>query len=176
MAQVLVRLLQDTDLKDLYAIFQEIVLGGEVFPYPAETTFEQFKQIWLPEESFSFVAVCEDKICGAYYVKPQWPGRGAHVATATYMVSSTARGRGVGLALGIHSLDAARERGYGAMQFNLVISTNAAAIALWQKIGFKIIGTVPGGFDHLLLGKVDTYLMHRFLSEEKSNSILSGDG
>jgi L-amino acid N-acyltransferase YncA len=161
--QVLVRSLQNADLAPLFEIFGEILMAGDVFPYPGETTFEQFKKIWLPEASFSNVAICDDQVCGGYYVKPQWPGRGSHVATATYLVSPAARGRGLGLTLGRHSLAAARQKGYTAMQFNLVISTNMPAVKLWQKIGFEIIGTVPGGFDHALLGPVDTYLMHRFL-------------
>lgn len=161
--KVSVRLMEDKDLEPLYAIFSRVLSGGDVFPYPLATTFEEFKAIWLPQDSFSYVAEAGGQICGGYYVKPQWPGRGAHVATATYMVAESARGRGVGLALGQSSLDQARARGYTAMQFNLVISSNKAALALWQKIGFQIVGTIPGGFDHVDLGKVDTHVMHRFL-------------
>lgn len=156
--------LDEAELQQVFAIFQEVLSGGDVFPYPEDTSLEGFKKIWLVENSFSYVAVLPGgEIGGAYYVKPQWPGRGSHVATATYMVAERARGAGVGLALGEHSLAAAKERGYSAMQFNLVISTNKPAVALWQKIGMRIIGTVPGGFQHRSLGLVDTYLMHRFL-------------
>jgi ribosomal protein S18 acetylase RimI-like enzyme len=162
-APVILRPLEDADLGELFKIFGEVLLPGDVFPYPNETTFEEFKEIWKPAASFSYVALCDNQVSGAYYVKPQWPGRGGHVATATYMVAPTARGKGLGLALGRHSLEAARERGYTAMQFNLVISTNLPAVALWKKLGFKIIGTVPGGFNHAVLGPVDTYLMHCFL-------------
>jgi ribosomal protein S18 acetylase RimI-like enzyme len=162
-SQVLVRPLQEDDLGALFNIFGEILLPGDVFPYPDDTTFEQFEQIWMPVASFSYVAVCEGQVRGGYFVKPQWPGRGSHVATATYMVAKAARGQGLGLTLGQHSLAAARERGHTAMQFNQVLSTNLAAVALWQKLGFNIIGTVPGGFNHAVLGPVDTYLMHRFL-------------
>jgi L-amino acid N-acyltransferase YncA len=161
--QVLVRPLEEADLSELFKIFGEILLPGDVFPYPPETSFEQFKTIWMPEASFSYVAVCDGQISGGYFVKPQWPGRGSHVATATYMVASAARGKGLGLTLGRHSLASAREQGYSAMQFNQVLSTNLAAVALWQKIGFKIIGTLPGGFNHAVLGPVDTYFMHRTL-------------
>jgi L-amino acid N-acyltransferase YncA len=160
---VLVRPLEEADLMALFEIFGAVLLAGDVFPYPIETTLEQFKEIWIAPASFSYVAICDEAIAGAYYVKPQWPGRGSHVATATYMVAPVVRGKGVGLNLGQHSLEAAREKGFTAMQFNLVISTNLPAVVLWQKLGFKIIGTVPGGFNHAVLGPVDTYLMHRFL-------------
>jgi L-amino acid N-acyltransferase YncA len=158
-----IRLLEESDWPPLYEIFQEVLAPGDIFPYPPSTSLSQFQKIWQPENSVSYVVVLSGVVCGAYYIKPQWPGRGGHVATATYMISPKARGRGLGLALAEHSLVAARDRGYLAMQFNLVISTNEAAVALWQKVGFKIIGTVPGGFQHAELGLVDTYLMHRFL-------------
>ncbi|MBU6451191.1 MAG: GNAT family N-acetyltransferase [Cyanobacteria bacterium REEB67] len=150
-------------MRALFGIFKEVLEPGDIFPYPLDTTFLKFSEIWLAEKSFSYVGLLDGVICGAYYVKPQWPGRGSHVATATYMVGTAARGKGIGLALAEHSIDAARGRGYRAMQFNLVISTNKAAVKLWQKIGFQIIGTVPGGFEHAELGFVDTYLMYRFL-------------
>lgn len=165
--KALIRPLEEADFADIFEIFQAVLAPGDVFPYPESTTLEQFKEIWTPPGSFSYVALCDGelrgKIGGAYYVKPQWPGRGSHVATATYMVAPWARGRGIGLELGQHSLGTARACGYRAMQFNLVISTNKPAVALWQKIGFKIVGTVPQAFDHANLGPVDTYLMHRLL-------------
>jgi RimJ/RimL family protein N-acetyltransferase len=34
------------------------------------------------------------------------------------------------------------------MQFNFVVSTNTAAVALWQKLGFAIVGTLPKAFRH----------------------------
>jgi len=74
-----------------------------------------------------------------------------------------AQGKGVGRALGEHCLDEARRQGYEAMQFNFVVSTNAAAVSLWKTLGFTIVGTLPQAFDHASLGKVDAYVMHRFL-------------
>ena len=79
------------------------------------------------------------------------------------MVASTARGRGVGQAMGAHSLDEARRLGYRAMQFNLVVATNEPSLALWLKMGFKIVGTLPEAFDHAELGPVDAHVMYRFL-------------
>ncbi len=73
-----------------------------------------------------------------------------------------ARGRGVG-ALGEHVVAWARDRGFLAMQFNAVVETNAAAVALWQSLGFVVIGTVPQAFDHPEHGYVGLHVMHRFL-------------
>ena len=53
--------------------------------------------------------------------------------------------------------------GFHAMQFNMVVSTNESAVALWKKFGFSIVGTLPRAFRHRKLGLVDAYVMHRFL-------------
>ena len=79
------------------------------------------------------------------------------------MVASQARGRGIGEALCRHSLETAREAGYDAMQFNFVVSTNAAAVKLWQRCGFAIVGTLPGAFRHPRRGTVDGLVMYRKL-------------
>jgi ribosomal protein S18 acetylase RimI-like enzyme len=90
-------------------------------------------------------------------------GLGDHVANASFMVAPEAHGRGIGRLLGEHCLDEARRRGFAAMQFNFVVSTNAAAVALWKKLGFAIVGTLPRAFRHARLGLVDAYVMHRDL-------------
>ena len=67
--------------------------------------------------------------------------------------------------MGLHCLREAARAGYLAMQFNFVVSTNTAAVALWQKLGFAIVGTLPKAFRHQRLGYVDAYVMHRFLDD-----------
>ena len=79
------------------------------------------------------------------------------------MVAAEYRGRGIGRMLAEHSLQVAKEQGYRAMQFNAVVSTNAAAVALWQRLGFQILGTVPQGFDDPSHGLVDLFIMHKQL-------------
>jgi ribosomal protein S18 acetylase RimI-like enzyme len=79
------------------------------------------------------------------------------------MVAEAARGRGVGAALCAHSLEEARRSGFRAMQFNFVVSTNTAAVRLWQRHGFDVVGTLPGAFRHPALGPVDGYVMYRTL-------------
>jgi ribosomal protein S18 acetylase RimI-like enzyme len=98
-----------------------------------------------------------------YIIGPNHSGRGAHVANATYAVSPSAQGRGIGRALVQHSLQQAKEAGYLAMQFNYVVSTNSVAIALYEKLGFVIVGTLPKAFRHKTLGLVDAHVMYRFL-------------
>ena len=82
-----------------------------------------------------------------------------------YMVSSQFRGRRLGRRLCQHSLSAAKERGFVAIQFNMVVSTNVAAVKSWQKCGFAIVGTLPRAYDHKDHGLVDAYVMYRLLDD-----------
>jgi GNAT superfamily N-acetyltransferase len=90
---------------------------------------------------------------------PNRPGRGAHIATASFMVDPAHRGRGVGRALGEHAVAWARDAGYRGMQFNAVVETNTAAVALWQSLGFTVLTTVPEAFDSARHGLVGLHVM-----------------
>ncbi len=111
----------------------------------------------------TFVAEIDGVVVGTYGLRPNRPGGGAHVANASFITHPDAAGRGVAFAMGEHALDRARERGFRAMQFNFVISTNVRAVKLWQRLGFDIAGTLPGAFRHPTLGDVDAYVMYRSL-------------
>jgi len=108
-----------------------------------------------------YVAEENGKILGTYFIKPNQAGLGAHIANCGYMVHPEARGRGLGKQLFDHSWLVAKELDYKGMQFNFVVSTNRVAVKLWKKLGFKIIGTIPKGFNHQQLGYVDAYIMFR---------------
>jgi GNAT superfamily N-acetyltransferase len=109
--------------------------------------------------------VIEDggRVVGMYKLIPNHAGLGSHVANASFMVDPAAQGKGMGRLMGEHCLDEARRAGYQAMQFNFVVSTNTAAVALWKTLGFQIVGTLPKAFRHATLGDVDALVMHRFL-------------
>ncbi len=109
----------------------------------------------------TIVAVEGDQVLGTAIVGPNRPGRGSHVATASFMVAPAAQGRGAGRALGKQVLELARDIGYRAMQFNAVVETNRAAVALWRSLGFTILATVPEAFDHARHGLVGLHIMHR---------------
>lgn len=96
-------------------------------------------------------------------MKPNQVDLGSHIANCNYMVAPHHQGKGIGNALCAHSIQFAKNKGYLAMQFNIVMSTNTHAVKLWQKFGFVIIGTTPKGFRHQELGLVDTYIMYKDL-------------
>jgi ribosomal protein S18 acetylase RimI-like enzyme len=118
---------------------------------------------WRSPEREVFVADDRGEIVGTYCLQANQRGGGAHVANCGYMTAASATGRGVARAMCAHSLDRARERGFRAMQFNFVISTNDRAARLWQSFGFEIVGRLPGAFQHPTRGYVDACIMYRTL-------------
>ena len=154
---------QVSDFDSIWQIFHQVIASGDTYVYDPETTKDEARAIWMGEGIETFVASIDDRIVGTYILKPNQTGLGRHVANAGYMVKPDCQGQGVGRAMSEHSLAEARRRGFTAMQFNLVVSTNEAAVALWKKLGFSIVGTLPKVFQHSRLGLVDAFVMHRFL-------------
>jgi 8-oxo-dGTP pyrophosphatase MutT (NUDIX family)/ribosomal protein S18 acetylase RimI-like enzyme len=158
---LLIRLVEPSDDEAVWEIFSAIALAGETYVYDPGITRAEAIALWRVAPTATYVAVLAGAIVGTYYIKPNQPGLGSHVCNCGYMVSPTARGRGVATALCQHSQTEAQRLGFRAMQFNLVVSTNTTAVRLWQKLGFKIVGTLPGAFRHLQLGFVDAYVMYQ---------------
>ena len=154
---------QASDFDAIWPIFREVVAAGDTYVYDPLTTKDEARAIWMADEAQTYVASIEGRIVGTYILKANQTGLGRHVANAGYMVKQDCHGQGVGRAMCEHSLEEARRMGFLAMQFNLVVSTNEAAVALWKKLGFSIVGTLPKVFRHSRLGLVDAFVMHRFL-------------
>ena len=158
-----IRRATEADLEAMWGIFRAVVMTGDTLPFSEATDKDDFRAQWFGAGQTSFVASVDSRVCGMYTLGANHPGRGSHVANATYAVSPAAQGKGVGRALVQHSLGQAAEAGYMAMQFNYVVSTNAVAVALYEKLGFAIVGTLPKAFRHRTLGLVDAHVMYRFL-------------
>ncbi len=154
----------ETDWPNVWPIVQEIVRAGETFPYDPSMSAAQAHDIWIEvPPGLTIVAVEGDRVLGTAQMGPNRPGPGSHVSTASFMVASDARGRGVGTALCQFALNWARERGYAGMQFNAVVESNRAAVELYRRLGFTVVGTVPGAFMHPALGRVSLHIMYREL-------------
>ena len=160
---ITIRPATDADFEPMWSIFRAVVARGDTYPFAPDTPREEAAAYWLGPGATSYVAEDQGRIVGMYKIVRNQPGLGSHVANASFMVDPSCSGRGVGRQMGEHCLDEARRQSYLAMQFNFVVSTNAPAVALWQKLGFTIIGTIPKAFRHRTLGLVDAYVMHRFL-------------
>jgi L-amino acid N-acyltransferase YncA len=158
---VVLRPLVADDWERVFEIFRAVVAEGETYAYPDALSSEAARELWVegpPAEVV--VALRDDVILGTAKFGPNRPARGSHVATASFMVASDARGSGVGRAMCEYVIAAAKERGYAAMQFNAVVTTNVHAIELYRQLGFVTIGTVPDAFEHASLGRVGLDIMH----------------
>jgi GNAT superfamily N-acetyltransferase len=159
-----VRPATEQDWPQIFPFFRAIVAAGRTYAYPEDLTSEQAHDLWMePPPGTTVVATDGDVVLGSAKAGPNRPGRGAHVATASFMVDPAHAGRGVGRALGEHVVAWARTAGFRAMQFNAVVETNRGAVHLWQSLGFTIIGTVPEAFDDAEHGLVGLHVMHRRL-------------
>lgn len=164
-----IRQTKESDWNEIWLILHEIFAKGETYPHPPDTDERYAYNYWIASPAASYVALINDSIVGSYYLKPNQPGLGSHVGNAGYIVKSTARGLGVGTAMGKHSLIAAKKLGFKALQFNLVVSTNTASIKLWKNLGFSVVGTLPLAFNHQEKGYVDAFVMYRLLDDIQIN-------
>lgn len=160
-----IRLAVESDFAVMWRIFQEIVEAGTAYVFASETSYDYAYAYWFAPGVRSYVAEDDGQIIGMYKLIPNQRDLGSHVANASFMVTPGYSGKGAGRKMGLHCLHEAKQASYLAMQFNFVVSTNKAAIALWQKLGFSIVGTLPKVFQHRSLGYVDAYIMHRFLDD-----------
>jgi GNAT superfamily N-acetyltransferase len=161
---VIIRAAADDDWARIWPFFSVIVDAGETYAYPDDLTRETARPLWMEHPpGLTVVAVEGDAVLGSAKMGPNRPARGAHVATASFMVAPAAQGQGVGRALGTYAVEWARAAGYRSMQFNAVVETNTAAVALWQALGFEILTTVPEAFDHPRHGLVGLHVMFRRL-------------
>jgi GNAT superfamily N-acetyltransferase len=153
-----------TDWDQIYPFWSAIVAAGETYAYPEMLSSEDARAFWMSDPpGRTVVAVDGNTVLGSATMGPNRHGRGAHVATASFMVDPAQHGRGVGRALGEHVLEWARSAGYRSMQFNAVVETNRAAVHLWQALGFEILATVPEAFNHPTEGYVGLHIMFQRL-------------
>jgi len=160
---MLIREAVEKDADALWAMLEPTIRAGETYPLPRDMDRENALAYWLSPGYEVFVAEDQGEIVGTYFLKANQKGGGAHVANCGYMTAPHAMGRGVARAMCAHSLERARQRGFRAMQFNFVVSTNERAVRLWQSFGFEIVGRLPQVFEHPTIGFVDAFVMCRKL-------------
>ena len=149
------------DWPAIWPIVREVVVAADTFPYDPELTEDEGRALWMvAAPGRTTVAVDGAEVVGTANMYANRAGPGSHVASASFMVASAARGRGVGRALVEDALSWARATGFRATQFNAVTETNLEAVALYRSLGFSIVGTVPEAFDHPEHGLVGLHVMH----------------
>lgn len=160
-----IRLFEPADWPGVWRLLEPVFRAGETFPHDPAISETEARVLWVEQSQAVMVAVdATGALVGTYYLRPNSLCLGAHVANAGYVVAEPCREVGIGSRLCQHSLDA-RQLGFRAMQFNLVVSSNTAGIRCWERNGFRTVGTLPGAFRHQQLGYVDAHVMVQGLVE-----------
>jgi len=159
----------EADREAIWNIFHGVVAPGDTYAFDPRISRSDALAYWFRPDTHTYVAKLNsfkqsssgqgERVVGTYILRPNQSGGGSHVANAAFMVAPDARGQGIGRAMAEHCLSEGRRIGFRAMQFNFVVSTNDPAVRLWQELGFKIVGTLPGAFHHPEKGYVDVYVM-----------------
>ena len=159
-----IRKFAEPDWPDVWRLIAPVFRSGETYAIAREITEAEARRLWIETPTATYLALAENDVAvGTYFIKPNQAGGGAHVCNCGYIVGENARGRGVAAAMCLHSQREAIRLGFRAMQFNFVVSTNEGAVRLWKKLGFEIVGRLPGAFAHPSLGFVDAYVMFKQL-------------
>jgi ribosomal protein S18 acetylase RimI-like enzyme len=158
-----IRLAGAADEAAIWRILEPMIRAGETYALPRDMDRPTTLAYWSAPSHEVFVAEDAGQMLGTYFLQANQQGGGAHVANCGYVTAVEAAGKGVARAMCAHSLDRARARGFRAMQFNFVVGTNERAVRLWQRLGFDIVGRLPGAFEHPRHGFVDALVMYRAL-------------
>ena len=152
-----------SDHAAIWKILEPVIRAGETYALPREMTEAEALAYWLSPDHEVFVAENQTEVAGTYYLRANQQGGGSHIANCGYVTASWATGRGIARAMAQHSLQRAKTRGFLAMQFNFVVSTNEVAIRIWKSLGFWTLAQIPEAFRHPTHGLVPAWVMYRRL-------------
>ena len=160
-----IREFRDADWPEVWDLLRATFAAGDTYTFAPDSTEDEIRKAWIDVPAATFVARDSDgTVLGTYFIKPNQPGLGNHVCNCGYVVAPHAAGRGIATEMCEHSQSWAIRHGFRAMQFNFVVSTNERAVRLWQRLGFEIVGRLPGAFRHRTAGFVDALVMYKTLS------------
>ena len=159
-----IRLAVDGDKDAIWAILEPMIRRGDTYTLARDMSRDQALAFWFAPGHETLVFEENGVVLGTYFLRANQGGGGAHVANCGYVTAEAAQGRGIARAMCLHSLERAKERGFRAMQFNFVVSTNTRAVELWKSLGFETVGRLPGAFQHPEAGSVDALVMYKLLS------------
>lgn len=162
--ELIIRKAEKRDHDGMWQIIEPIIKAGDTYVFDPSTTRTEMLKYWTDESKFTYVAELDGEVLGTFIITKNQPGLGSHVANASYMVHPKSHGKGVGKQMAEYSLHEAKSLGFKSMQFNIVVKSNEGAVALWKKLGFKIVGEVPDVFKHCQLGYVNAFIMYKDLT------------
>ena len=160
---MIVRSAQPNDAQAIWEIIKPVIQAGDTYTLPQDMSRDAALMYWCSPKHEVFVAELDGAVVGTYYMRANQQGGGAHVANCGYITATAATGQGIARRMCEHSMLHAKQNGFRAIQFNFVVSTNERAVNLWLKLGFEVVGRLPGAFNHPRFGFVDALVMFRRL-------------
>lgn len=148
---IVLDVMRPDEMETVRAMLNAVVAEGVSYPQSQPLTPTEFAHYWLKGEAFvvrlaaDYADLASSTIVGAFYLKPNFPGRCGHIGNAGFIVVPKLRGQGLGRFMGETMLTLARDRGYRAIMYNLVFATNVPSLRLWESMGFEEIGRIPEG-------------------------------
>nr|NQU92779.1 GNAT family N-acetyltransferase [Bacteroidota bacterium] len=161
--QIIIRHATTNDHGQIWKIIKQVIASGDTYVFAPDSSKDKMINHWCSDAKHTYVAESDGEIVGTFFIKENFPDQGSHVANASYMTLPSAFGKGIGRMMGEFSLKEARQLGFKAMQFNIVVKSNERAIRLWKNLGFEIVGELPEAFNQRDKGLVDAYVMWRRL-------------
>lgn len=161
-----IRAARPDDDQGLWNLLEPVIRAGETYALPIDMSRDDAIRYWRGADRETFVAELDaepHELQGSFYLRANQAGGGSHVANCGYITAVEHQGRGVARQMCKYSIELARRRGFKAIQFNFVVSTNKRAVALWRDLGFKTVGVLPGAFLHPQRGYVDCLVLHLWL-------------
>lgn len=142
---MIIRKYMPRDINEMIEIWNGVVEEGMAFPQEEYLDLES-GAAFFSSQSYTGVAEIDGKIVGLYILHPNNVGRCGHICNASYAVLSGMRGQHIGEQLVLDCLKKGKELGFRLLQFNAVVENNIHARHLYERLGFKPLGTIPGGF------------------------------
>lgn len=136
---------ENKDLEEMTRQWNIILEDGVAFPGTELYDIDSFKEMIEAQTEVRSMIV-DDKVAGFYILHPNNIGRCSHVSNASFVLDPAFRGQHLGHYLVEDCIAQAKINGFRGMQFNAVVDSNKAALHIYEKCGFKKVGTIPGGF------------------------------
>ena len=161
-----VRPFHDDDWPETWSALETAFRDGESYPCETDITEEEARRYWFGPKNSVYTAreIADHLFAGTYYIRPDQGGLGDHICNCGFVIALSARGKGYAANLCLNAQDEARRLGYLGMKFNLVVSTNDAAIKAWKRAGMETIGVTPNAFRSKRYGLVNAFIMYKDLT------------
>jgi RimJ/RimL family protein N-acetyltransferase len=126
-------------------LMNHVIREGKSWPFDEEfETLEDYRAYFMSHAALCVRDLNDNKgVLGCFYVKPNFPGRCAHVCNGGFITAPQARHQGVATLMGHIYLQAAKDLGYRSSYFNLVFANNVASVRLWESLGFERVAVLP---------------------------------